>query len=386
MRPVWLLFGLVLALACGPARKPDRPPRKARDSTAISPTESPRQPDVDALRESPPTDAAATELLAPPPESAPRLQVLSPAPEEVVANPVTFEYRTWGPVARVHLYVDEIPIHDAPLPPGEGSLTHGFRGINVVRTLRAEALSDDGTLLAWETRPFVPADGFMPLPAGFNRFVIETLNDSLRFPRDGRYPYCWQDCPGSMGMVHDVYYLEQELWRGEGSCFCTGHTLEVFLDALARWQAFYNLDPTEPLGLLLPEAVRGGDFYQYWQGYGVTNEASSAAALAWADIGYPLPAERWGEALPGDFVNLSRVNGTGHAVIFLSWVREADRIVGLRYYGCNRRGDSHPDPDAPANRRVSGPSFNSARFADAGGKVLREFLFVGRVVDPMIGL
>lgn len=315
----------------------------------------------------------------------PAISLLSPAAEAVVENPITFAYRTQGPVARVGLYVDEIPIYDRPLPPGEGAVETTLRGVNVVRTLRAEAFDDAGSVIATDELTFVPSFGFIPPPSGFNRFVVETINDVFRYPRDGTTPYCWRKCPGSMGMIRSVYYMEQELWPGEGNCFCTGHTLEIFLDALQRWYAVNGVDPSTPFGHLLPDDLRGGDFYQQWQGYGISPEASAAAAFELAGIGYALDQAHWEEAQTGDFVNLSRDNATGHAVIFHSWLREDGGIVGLRYYGCNGKGDSHPDELSPANRRVSGPSFVSARFVEFGGRLLPEYLFIGHVVDPMLG-
>lgn len=35
---------------------------------------------------------------------------------------------------------------------------------------------------------------------------------------------------------------------------------------------------------------------------------------------------------PGDFIDLSRENNTGHTAIFQNWIREGDRIIGLRHW------------------------------------------------------
>ena len=61
----------------------------------------------------------------------------------------------------------------------------------------------------------------------------------------------------------------------------------------------------------------------------------------------PIATVDWELARPGDFVNLDRANRTGHSVIFMEWIRQAGEIAGIRYYGCNSRGDSHLDPDHP---------------------------------------
>jgi len=314
------------------------------------------------------------------------VSIIEPTEDAVVANPVTFTFRAGNGVRTVALFVDGLPLQQMPFPPGDGVLVHEFKGVNLVRMLELEGYDDSGQVIASDRVRFVPSAGFLPLPPGFNGFVVSVINDGLLFPRDGRYRYCWRECPGSMGMLHDVYYQGELLWDGDGTCYCTGHTLEVFLEAVRRWAAVRGVDETEPFGELQFDNLRGGEFYQHWQGYGVTNEASAAAAFESAGIGFPLGSDSWAQAIPGDFVNLSRVNGTGHAVIFVSWVREKGAIVGLTYYGCNRSANSHPDRTDPANRKgISGPSFATERFLGYGGQVLPEFLFIGRAVDPLVG-
>jgi len=314
------------------------------------------------------------------------VRIVSPANEEVVPNPVSFSFDTGERISTVALFVDEMPLQERPFVPGRKSYMHEFKGVNVVRRLTLEGYGENGKLLASDSISFLPSSGYMPLPPGFNGYVIQAINDVWRYPRDGSSPYCWRKCPGTMGMLHDTWYMGQRMWEGTGTCFCTGHTLEILLDAIRRWRAANGVDLRSPFGPLSMDSLRGGEFYQYWQGYGVSNEASSADALEAAGIGYNIYADSWDTAQPGDFVNLSRENGTGHAVIFHSWLREDGRIVGLRYYGCNRRGDADPSPP-PSSKgtRHSGPSFVSARFLDEGGHVLPQFLFIGHVVDPLLG-
>lgn len=320
------------------------------------------------------------------PPSSPWVSIIEPTADAVVPNPVTFVFQAGSGVKKLALFVDGLPLQASPFAATQSTLVHEFKGVNLVRTLELEGYDETGAVVALEVVRFVPSAGFIPPPPGFNGFVVSVINDGLLYPRDGRYRYCWRECPGSMGMLHDVYYQGELLWEGDGTCYCTGHTLEVFLEAVRRWAAVRGIDEGEPFGELDFDTLRGGDFYQHWQGYGVTNEASAAAAFESAGIGFPLGADSWSQAVPGDFVNLSRVNGTGHAVIFVSWVRERGEIVGLTYYGCNRSANSHPDRGDPANRRgISGPSFATERFLDRGGQVLPEYLFIGRVVDPLVG-
>jgi hypothetical protein len=230
----------------------------------------------------------------------------------------------------------------------------------------------------------------LPEEAGFNQYVVEAINDWAMYPKDGTYFFCYQNpsCEPDwvdiyFGMIHDTGYLGEILFEGTGRCYCCGHTLEVFLDAYRRYQLDKGLPVTVPYGGLTLDDVDIGPFYQHWFGFGVAKTSSSANALEDAGIGMNLLPSEWEMAVTGDFMNISRSNGTGHAVIFVDWVRQGDEIVGIRYYGCNSSGDSHPDPDHPDNQSgVSGPSFVTEYFTDHGGKVLTGYVFIGRAFPP----
>jgi len=316
----------------------------------------------------------------------PFVSILHPTVDGIVENPVTFRFQGGGGIITVGLFVDGLPLQSSPIGIAKGSHIHDLAGVNMVRHLVMEGYGDKGTLLAVDELDFVPSEGFIPPPPGFNTFIIRTINDLTMFPRNGDFPYCWRECPGSMGMVRDTLYQGELMWEGEDSCFCSGHTLEVLLSAVRRWAAHHGLDDDEQFGDLTYRSLRGGDFYQHWQGYGVAEDASSAAALESAGVGYTVTEDMWDTALPGDFVNLTRTNGTGHAVIFIAWVKQDGAIAGIRYYGCSRKGDSCPDPEDVHNvAEVSGPSFKTEMFFGSGGQVLPEYLHIGHPVDPLIG-
>jgi hypothetical protein len=67
----------------------------------------------------------------------------------------------------------------------------------------------------------------------------------------------------------------------------------------------------------------------------------------------------------------------------MEWIRQAGEIAGIRYYGCNSRGDSHLDPDHPDNESgLSGPTFRTEMFVGHGGQVLPSLLRIGHPIDP----
>jgi len=233
------------------------------------------------------------------------------------------------------------------------------------------------------------AGGLLPEQAGFNDYVIQAINDHAVYPKDGTYGYCYNNevCEPEVeiyfGMVHDGFYLGEKLFEGTGRCYCCGHTLEIFLDAYIRYQLDTGTPESQQYGGLTLTDMDVGAFYQHWFGWGVADVSSSANALEYAGIGLNLYYGDWDKALPGDFVNLSRSNGTGHAVIFVDWAIEDGEIVGMRYYSCNGAGESHPEPEDPENvHGVSGPSFQTEYFSDAGGSLLKDYVFIGRAFDP----
>ncbi len=317
------------------------------------------------------------------------VRILWPSDGDVADNPVTFRYATTGEAVTVAFSCDGWDLQEAPLAvaPGEHTFTYDFLGVNFARTVVLEGFDVAGGLVARDTVRFIPDEGWLPPEPGFNGFVIGAINDTSLYPKDGTFPYCWsytgEACGEAWGMIWGGSYLGEDLFPGGGDCFCSGHTLEVFLDAYLRWQAAHDAPTGDPFGALTVDDVDLGVFYQWWQGFGAGSYASAADAFEEVGIGVRLREDEWPSAVPGDFVNLSRSTGSGHSVIFIDWEWWGDEIVGLRYYGCNGSGESHPLPDDPDIQvDLSGPSFRTEWFEGHGGSVLPEFLFVGHPWDP----
>ena len=315
------------------------------------------------------------------------VRFISPTNDEEVMNPIDFVFETSTEVIWVELTADDWPLHDDPLSADSGSLTYAFRGVNRERTVILNGYDAEMGWLADDSVTFMPIEeGVMTEPDGFNRYVVRSINDEDMFPKDGTYPYCFRDdCAPWVdiyyGMVQDAYYLGEFLFEGTGMCYCCGHTLEIFLDAYRRYQDDRGVDRSVPFGPLGIDDVDRGLFYRHW--FGISMASDAGAALEEYGIGESLIRDRWDDAIPGDFVMFSRSNGTGHAVIFVNWIREGADITGLRYYSCNGGGDSHPDPHDPENTTGnSGPSFITEMFDGHGGRVLPSWLFIGHTFDP----
>lgn len=336
-------------------------------------------------------DSATAADALPDQSPAPYVTIVFPSEGESVPNPVQFLFTAGGGVESVWFEVDDWPLQTEPIPATETSFTYSFSGVNKPRHVVLKGLDTQGQVLATDEVTFTPVSCVVADQPGFNHYTVAVMNDTIHYPKDGTYPYCWEAqgsvCGANWGMVHDGVYTGEVLFSGGGDCFCSGHTLEVFMRAYGLWQQDAAVETEWPFTVgshqLAADDVDGGDFYQHWQGYGAGDVASSANAFAAYGIGEVLDESRWDEVLPGDYVNLSRSTGSGHAVIFVNWVVENGVKVGLRYYGCNSRGDSCPDPNDPLNTESnSGPSFVTEYFVDHGGRVLPQYLFIGRVYMP----
>lgn len=137
------------------------------------------------------------------------------------------------------------------------------------------------------------------------------------FPDGGGYDKKWQ----GHGVPRDVVFqgatILSRAKSSEGT-YCCGFTFLVAMTV------------AEPRGLLEGKAVaQVRQFQQEW--FGATSASrrkQCALAVTTLGIGREVP---FAEAAAGDFVQLWRTDGSGHSVVFLGWVEEGGRRVGLRY-------------------------------------------------------
>lgn len=326
-------------------------------------------------------------------EAGPYVRIVYPTEGIEAPNPVTFQFEAGGGVQTVAFHCEGWPLQNEPIPAGQSTHTYDFSGVNRLRTVTLTGYDAADATVAQDQVSFIPFEDVCAIPdqPGFNHYTVRAINDWGRFPKDGTYPYCWaylgDTCGANWGQIHNGYYGGQLLFSGGGDCFCSGHTLEIFLWAYRLWLTDKGLNDTTLYTssghTLEVSSVDVGTFYQHWQGFGVATTASSANAFESASIGENLYEAHWDDVLPGDYVNLSRSTGSGHAVIFVNWIVDGGNKIGLRYYGCNTSGDSCPDPADPDNtQQNSGPSFKTEHFYGHGGTVLPEYLFIGRVYLP----
>jgi hypothetical protein len=157
-----------------------------------------------------------------------------------------------------------------------------------------------------------------------NPIVLEVLRS---YPADGTHAYYWPKSGGWKGCTKDLKYCGELLAAGDpkGRAYCCGLTFEVFFDAWMLW-CRRNKHEESVAGLDVKAMKR---VQSEWFG---SKEDPTCLQTAFVANGLGHVVAKWEEATAGDFVQLWRNNGSGHSVVFLSWIKERESIVGLRYW------------------------------------------------------
>jgi hypothetical protein len=122
---------------------------------------------------------------------------------------------------------------------------------------------------------------------------------------------------------------ERILPKGE-STYCSGFTFAVVMKA------------AEQRGLLqdkTPAQIRA--FQKEW--YGATKESAETQctfAVERLGIGKQVSPK---QARAGDFLQLWRTNKSGHSVVFLEWIKDGRRPIGIKYRSTQKSTDGIGD-------------------------------------------
>ncbi len=136
--------------------------------------------------------------------------------------------------------------------------------------------------------------------------------------------------------------------------YCSGFTFATVMTTAER------------LGLLKDKTVdQIKRFQREWYGGAGDPEKQQGPAMQNLGIGDNVPME---QARPGDFLQLWRVGGSGHSVVFTGWMMDPARPgvpVGFTYRSSQPRTDGIGD--------------SQEKFSDAGGTVLRNRIYFSRL-------
>ncbi|WP_372370512.1 hypothetical protein [Candidatus Uabimicrobium sp. HlEnr_7] len=158
----------------------------------------------------------------------------------------------------------------------------------------------------------------------FNTYVIDALKN---FATDGTHTYHWPKSGGWAGNTADLYYQGKLFSKGDSKkrCYCCGLTFEVFFIAYKK----YCVDNGWEFSIKDFDSAKLKKFRGQWFGSD-GNRKTLLNALETNKLGKKVT---FSDAKAGDFVQLWRHSGSGHSVVFISWLRDSKgNITGLQYW------------------------------------------------------
>ncbi|SNS57538.1 hypothetical protein SAMN05446037_101370 [Anaerovirgula multivorans] len=150
---------------------------------------------------------------------------------------------------------------------------------------------------------------------------------------NGRYPYLLNDDYDNYnGVTTTLYYQNQVLLKahpsGNRASHCSGITFEVFYKAMQARNKHFGIASDDFNGMTWDELF---DFVLHWYAsLGPKSQSNIAVAVEKYGVGKKIA--RLEDARAGDFIDISRENNTGHTAVFLEWIKEGDKIIGLKYW------------------------------------------------------
>lgn len=169
----------------------------------------------------------------------------------------------------------------------------------------------------------------LPAAEDLRRCILEVVRS---YPTDGTHGYYWPKDSAWAGTTRDLVYDGTKVADGDpqGRCYCCGLTFEVLVRAWER----LCLERREPFRIHDLSAEDLLRFRGLWYG---TDGTRSMIPHALETLGIGTTVQRWEDARAGDFVQLWRHSGSGHSVVFLAWVKDAEgRRTGIRYWSSQK--------------------------------------------------
>lgn len=214
-----------------------------------------------------------------------------------------------------------------------------------------------------EPKPAVP-DSQLP----FNKLVLAQIETY----KNGSYPYLLNtDYENYNGVTTNLYYQGKLLLKanpsGNRASHCVGITFEVFFRAMEEWNQQQGQAGDTIKGLNYAQLY---DFILKWYGAGPKKENNLVIALEKYKLGKRIT--NFEDARPGDFIDFSRENQTGHTVVLINWIRDNGKIVGLRYWSSQESTNGISYKTEYFNiRRSDGTKY---------GTIMMDTVSIGRVV------
>jgi len=183
------------------------------------------------------------------------------------------------------------------------------------------------------------------------------------YPTDGSYPYRCKPLEYDLynGVTQDLWYKGRVLAKAHPNwtrcSYCCGLTFEIFFRAMQYRNIQKGLDPDDFNGMSFSDLF---NLLQLWYIEG----PGDSPQFGIVSYGLGKKIDKLEDARPGDFLDFSRNNKTGHSVIFVDWIKnDLGQITGFKYFSSNSKG----------------VGFATEYFVEAGGKVLHEYFRLARV-------
>ncbi|MEG6615941.1 copper amine oxidase N-terminal domain-containing protein [Peptococcaceae bacterium 1198_IL3148] len=162
-----------------------------------------------------------------------------------------------------------------------------------------------------------------------NSYVLDII-DTYEI---GKYPYLMNgDYNNYNGVTTNLVYQDKIIAkanpRGDLASHCVGITFEVFFKAMQQRNEDLGISVDNFNDMTWQELQ---DFMLTW--YVAKGDKSiSNVAVAVEKYGLGKRIGNIADAQPGDFVDISRENNTGHTVIFIDAIKKDGQIVGFKYW------------------------------------------------------
>ncbi|MDW7675330.1 MAG: hypothetical protein SCK28_12435 [Bacillota bacterium] len=186
------------------------------------------------------------------------------------------------------------------------------------------------------------------------------------------YPYLLNnDYANYNGVTTTLSYQNKVLLKahpsGNRASHCSGITFEVFFKAMQHRNKELGIAADDFNGMSWNQL---NDFVMIWfVANGGKQNSNIEVAVEKYGIGHRV--NKWEDAQPGDFMDFSRENNTGHTVVFINWIREGDKIVGLKYWSSQQSTNGINYKEEYFN--ITGP--NGKKY----GNVRADNLYIARV-------
>ena len=195
--------------------------------------------------------------------------------------------------------------------------------------------------------PPVPASSPPVQPAGaapnqdLNQYVLDVIKTYPIAP--GRFSYLLNnDYANYNGVTTTLSYQNKVLLKahpsGNRASHCVGITFEVFFKAMQERNRQLGISPDDFNGMNHSQLF---DFALNWYAAGPKQTNNIVTAVEKYGVGKGI--SHFEDARPGDFLDFDRENNTGHTVVLINWIKENDKIIGLRYWSSQQstRGISY---------------------------------------------